>query len=295
MNMPIDIKKYLPLIIAAAAGLIAVVLINAYLTQQKQLAANEAVAGQKNLTNVVIAARDIPSGAALKEDMLKEVSVNRNMLQPRAAQSTDRVVDMVSLAPISKGEQILMNKLAMAGREVSLSSKIPPGKRAITIPVDNVSSVGGMIRPGDHVDVIGSVPVPFMTAEGKQAVQVTSMPLFQDILVLAVGQEFTAVPASQDKKETRTISNIITLALDPQQANLIAFAQEQGKIRLVLRSPGDSQIQPAVPAGWDALFRNVMPPAVKEEPVQQVARPEKTVEIYRGGSKESKALGEKGE
>ncbi len=291
--MPVDIKKYLPLIIAAAAGLLAVVLINLYIQQQAKVAEDRVIAGQKNLASTVVATRDIPAGTAVQEDMLKEVTVSRGMLQPRAAQSIDRVIDKVSLAPISKGEQILLNKLAISGREVSLSSKIPPGKRAITIPVDNISSVGGMIRPGDHVDVLGSVPVPFMTAEGKQAMQMSTMPLFQDILVLAVGQEFTTIPGGpQDKKETRALSNVITLSLDPQQANLIAFAQEQGKIRLVLRSPGDTQLETAAPASWDALYRNVMPQAFRDESAvkERPPKPESTVQIYRGASRESKSL-----
>ena len=291
--MPIAIKKYLPLIIAAAAGLLAVILINLYIQQQAEATKQQVITGQKNLVNVVVARDDIPAGTAIKEDMVKELTVSRDALQPRAAQSIDRVIDKASLAPIAKGEQVLLNKLAISGQEISLSSKIPKGKRAITIPVDNISSVGGLIRPGDHVDVIGNVPVPVMTAQGKQAMQPTTMPLFQDILVLAVGQEFTTIPGdSKEKKETRaTLANVITLALDPQQANLIAFAQEQGKVRLVLRSPGDTQIQPAVPASWDALYRNVMPQAFKEEPVEQKAsRSEKTVEIYRGASKESKNI-----
>jgi hypothetical protein len=45
----------------------------------------------------------------------------------------------------------------------------------------------------------------------------------------------------------------------PQEANLLTFAQEaQGKIRLVLRSPADAQIEPAEPASWDTLFQKII-------------------------------------
>ena len=148
-----------------------------------------------------------------------------------------------------------------------------------------------MIKPGDHVDVIGNVPMPAMSREGKQVTQITTMPLFQNVLVLAVGQEFTTLPAGEaDQKGTRTVSfPVITLALSPQEANLIAFAQEQGKIRFVLRSPGDTQVQPTAPATWEALYRAVLPGMFKEESMQP-SRPEKNVEIYRGANRESKSI-----
>lgn len=286
--MPIQLpKKYLPLIVAGAAGLIAVLLINNLIQQKTEEAKKRAISAQKNLSTVVVARQDIPAGTALKESLLKEETVYKDMLQPRAAISIDRVIDKITLAPISKGEQVLLSKISLSGQEGSLSMKVPSGKRAITIPVDNISSVGGMVRPGDHVDIVGMVPIPAVNAEGKQVTQMTTMPLFQDVLVLAVGQEFTSIPGA--KKEEKAVSAvIITLALSAQEANLIAFVQEQGKIRLILRSPGDTQVQPVAPASWDTLFRTVMPEAFTQP--QEDTKSQKKVEIYRGLQKEIRTL-----
>jgi pilus assembly protein CpaB len=289
-----DVKKFLPLLVAGILALAAVFLINIYLKQQAESTRQEVIAGQKNLVTVVVARQDIPANTMLSEQMLKEITISKDRMQPRAASSIDRVVNKITLAPLSRDEQVLLNKLTISGQEISLSTKVPRGKRAITIPVDNISSVGGMVRPGDHVDVMGMVPVPMMSAEGKQVVQMTTMPLFQDVLVLAVGQEFTTMPG--EKKGEKTVSPVITLALAPQEANLIAFVQEQGRIRLVLRSPEDTQVQPPVPASWDTLFRTVMPQLAQQDeqrkkdvPAQPV-KPHKTVEIYRGLQKEVKTI-----
>lgn len=290
--MPIS-KKYLPLIFSGAAGLLALFLANMWMQQQAEQTKEKLVASQKNLTSVVVARQDISAGTTLAENMLKEETMSKNMLQPRAATSVDRVVNKVAIAPISKGEQILLNKLAMSGLETSLSAKIPKGKRAITISVDNISSVGGMIKPGDHVDVMGMVPLPAMTPEGKQVTQMTTMPLFQDVLVLAVGQEFssTTYGLSGEKKDEKKIAPAITLALGPQEANIISFVQEQAKIRLVLRSPEDTQVQPAVPTSWDTVLRAVVPQAFQQQVVpKEIPRPKKQVEIYRGSQKEVKNL-----
>lgn len=281
--MPIP-KKFLPLIVAGVLGLIATFLINSYLQQQSEQARQRAIAGQKSLVTVILAKQDIAANVALTENMLKEEVLPKNIAQPRAATSIDRVAGRVSLAPIAKGEQVLLNKIALSGQEVTLSSKIPRGKRAITVSIDNISSVGGMIRPGDHADIVGMVPLPAMTPEGKQVSQMTTLPLFQDVLVIAVGQDFST---GGGKREGPS-SPAITFALTPQEANIIAFVQEQGRIRLILRSPEDTQTQPVTPASWDTVLRTVMPQAFVEQPKdqQRLPPPTKKVEIYRGTQKE---------
>lgn len=284
--MPIQLpKKYLPFIVAGIAGIIAVFLINAYVQQQAQMARDAEQERQKRIATVVIAKKDIPAGVALEESMLQEQNIRRDLLQPSAASSIGRVTGMASLSPIAKGEQILLNKLSSTGQGASLSSKVPKDKRALTIPVDNISSVGGMIRPGDHVDILGAVPIPVMTQEGKQATQMSTIALFQDVLVLAVGQEYATVPGG-DKGEKK-LSPTITLALAPEEANIVAFVQEQGKIRLALRSPQDVSRQPSVPTSWPVVLQTVIPGYFQRP---QESGTKRTVEIIRGQSREVREL-----
>ncbi|MFA4889696.1 MAG: Flp pilus assembly protein CpaB [Candidatus Omnitrophota bacterium] len=281
-----QIKKFLPLIISAAIALVLTAMINSYIQQKSEEARKTALSRQQSLSRVVVAKVDIPAGATIKEDMLKEETVPKNVLQPRAASSIDRIVDKIAIVAISKGEQVLLNKVNMPGQEASLAMKVPSGKRAISVPIDNISAVGGMIKPGDHVDIVGWVPIPAMNAEGKQVTQMSPMPLFQDVLVLAVGQDFTTGSSKGGG------SPLITFALNPQEANLIAFVQEQGKIRLILRAPGDTQVQPAAPVTWETLFRVVMPQAFQQQPEADTApkRAAKTVDIYRGLNKETMSI-----
>lgn len=284
-------KKFIPLIIAVAAGILAMFLINSYLAQQTEEARKRAQKGEKESATVIVAGKDIPAGTVLNEGMLQMAKVHKSQLQPAAATSPESVLGKVLMAPAAQGEQILLNKLAMPQEIGTLSMRIPPGKRAITIVVDNIASVGGMIRPSDHVDVVGVVPMPVTTAEGKQVQQQATMPLFQNVVVLAVGQEFG--PSAGGHREEKGASPNITLALSPQEANLIAFVQEQGKIRLILRSPRDTQVEPVVPASWDTLLRTVMPEKYRETGegvVEEVAPTGKKVEIYRGLQKEDKYL-----
>jgi Flp pilus assembly protein CpaB len=114
------------------------------------------------------------------------------------------------------------------------------------------------------------------------------MPLFQNVQVIAVGQETNATPritsaARYNKADAKDVSSLVTVVLSPQEANIVSFVQEQSKIRLVLRSPADSKQEPVHPINWDTVFQYLMP---QPETVIEEPKPIPTVEIYRGLQKE---------
>jgi len=291
-------QKKISLVIGIVLALIALMLVNVYLQERAREA--ELRAKKKfdqrlaNQTPVLVAKKDIPRGAPIEAEALDVQITPNQYVQPQAVTTLDRVAGMVAMAPISKGEQVILSKLAWAkdAGESSLAMATPVGKRAITISVDQNTGVAGMIRPGDYVDVIATVPVPVKTPDGKQAAQAAVFPLFQNVLVLAVGQDMNVSAKLEaggryKKQEKKESSPLITLALTSQEANLIAFVQENGRMRLVLRSPTDSQIEPVQPASWDTLFQYVLPKEMREPPKEKEKEPEgPTIEIYRGLSKD---------
>lgn len=295
-------QKRLPLIIALVLGIIAVLMANVYLRQREvDLAARaRARAGkQEQVGRILIAKQAIPRGTRIIESMIDFKDVPESFIQPHATRSVDRVVDKIAMADISKDEQILLNKVASELTDLSsLSSRTPPGKRAITIPVDNISSVGGMIRANDYVDVLGVIPQTG-EVEGKKVTQYVTVPLFQKVLVLAVGSDVGTGASRRDKEDKTTAVNTITIALSPEEATMIAFVQEQGKLRFILRSPGDTQVHPVKPASWDTLFmylfpelRNQLDAVQQQEPPPDVPEPQvPEVEIYRGTTREVVPLG----
>ncbi|MCX5695861.1 MAG: Flp pilus assembly protein CpaB [Candidatus Omnitrophica bacterium] len=296
-------RQKIIIIIGVVLALMAVFMTKAYIDQQRQQVIDESkkkiASLEKNISKhevkVLIANKDIPRGAAIAAESLETIIIPDQYLQPQAVSSADRILGMVAVVAISKGEQISLSKLVQPRQLGGLAEGTPVGKRAITISVDNISALGGMIKPGDYVDVMALVPVPVQTADGKQVSQMAVMPLFQNVLVLAVGQDTGSISAaSAGKKETERRSEnspLITLALGPQEANLIAFVQEQGKLRLTLRSPADSQMQATQPASWETLFRYVMPAQNELAKFQDKDAPAtEYVEIYRGLSKEKMPL-----
>ncbi len=300
-------KQKLILIIGAVLALIAIFMTKTYIDQQRQQVIVEAkrkIASieqniSKNEIKVLVANKDIPRGAAIELGNLETIIIPEQYRQPQAVSTPDRALGMVAVVPISKGEQISLNKLVQPRELGGLAQGTPVGKRAITISVDNISALAGLVEPGDYVDVIALIPVPVQTPDGKQVNQMAVMPLFQNVLVLAIGQDTGAISSvgagKRGEVERRSEgSPLITLALAPQDANLIAFVQEQGKLRLTLRSPADSQTQVTQPASWDTLFRYLMPP--KQETAQseiQETTATEYVEIFRGLNKEKMPLSNK--
>lgn len=289
-------KQKLILISGIVLGIVAILMTKMYLDQQKLAVQEEKkreIANmQANQAAVLVAKQDIEKGVAIEPDMLETAIVPNQYVQPQAVTSLDRVAGMITVAPIGKGEQVSLSKLISdkQARGGDLSGSTPSGKRAISVVVDNIASLSGMIKPGDYVDVLATIQIPQQGADGQVSGQMAVVPLFQNVLVLAVGQNTGGAEGGSryaQKEESSSGSNLITLALGPQEANLIAFVQEQGKIRLTMRSQADAKVEPITPASWDTLFQYIMPQKQNEQPVIDTTE---YVEVVRGLNKEKVPL-----
>jgi Flp pilus assembly protein CpaB len=125
------------------------------------------------------------------------------------------------------------------------------------------------------VDLIAVLSLPKEGSEGKKVMEQTIVPAFQNVLILAVGQETD--PNFKPGKSQKGRTDQVTIALSPTEANILAFLQEQGKIRISLRSMDDSQIETVEPTTWQSVLEQI--PALK-------GKQEDSIDIYRGLKKE---------
>jgi pilus assembly protein CpaB len=263
-------SRKVAIIIAILMGGLAVFLTQVYFKQKE-------AAFQVEETRVVVAARDITKGSTIDHNMLTYKMMPTNFIQPGALKMRELAVGKTAVVTIMAGEQILANKLATPGKGLTLAGKTPPGKRAATIALDLTSTVGGMVRPGDHVDILASFSNPSVI-----------LTLFQDVLILAVGQEMIA-SAGEKGRQARPVSSrreTITLALSPQEVQILSVAMEYGKIRLTLRP--QLEVGKALPT----IDLTQLPPVVDLNTLlrlyiqspQEVKAP--SVEVIRGLKKE---------
>ena len=293
-------KQKLILISGLVLGAVAIFMVKMTIDQQQQVAKDQtrkAIATmQANQSAILVAKQDIPKGSLIDPNMLDTAIIPSKFVQPQAASSLDRVSGMVVVAPISKGEQITLSKLTNTKNAGGgdLAGITPAGKRAISIAVDNIALLGGMVKPGDYVDIIALMQIPVQGPDGQQVNQVVVYPLFQNVLVLAVGQNTGGIVSQGSRYATTESSNVsgpplVTVALSSQDASFMAFVQEQGKIRLTLRSPADAKVESTIPANWNSLFQYLMPqqqPVSDKKSVAVEVEQGPTVEIYRGLNKE---------
>jgi pilus assembly protein CpaB len=114
-----------------------------------------------------------------------------------------------------------------------LAERVEKKQRAVSIAVDNTSAVSGLVRPNDKVDIVGTFRFP--VEQASTALDVVTWTLLQDVTVLAVGQSMSRGGHDANRRGYSTL----TLALSPEEAELIIFAEQKGKLTLTLRNPAD--------------------------------------------------------
>jgi pilus assembly protein CpaB len=293
-----QLRRILSLAIALACGILALVLLNKYLMQRenqvearvKQILAQVQPAKPQVMGIVLLANKDIPSQVPITPTDLAIKEIPAEYIQPQAVTNLEEVIGRISSVPITAGEQILKNKLLAPGKiGKSLSEITPEGKRAVNVSADDSSGIVNLIQPGDYVDVLVLISLPGGAQAGTEKATPQLIPLFQGVKVLAVGGEFTAIEkAAKEAKATSGVSKTVTLAFTPEEAALFTFAQEQGKIKLSLRSAQDTKKETVKPADWDTLMQYLYS---DKEPGREGKPP--VVEIYRGTNKEVVPLTEK--
>ena len=116
--------------------------------------------------------------------MLEVVERPIDFIQPSAVNDPDLAVGKVALAPIKKGEQIQGNKIMDPGPITGVSLQISPGKRAITIPTDEMRGVAKLIKPGDRVDIVAALDIGKGPSQRREI-----QTLMQDVVILATGTQ----------------------------------------------------------------------------------------------------------
>jgi pilus assembly protein CpaB len=210
---------------------------------------------------VLVAAQDIGVGTEITADMLKIESVSDELVVSGAYTETEPVVGQASRVAIARGEQITPGKLGVPVPENGLAGVVPAGKRAVALEVSEVTAVGGLLLPGDHIDIIAAFLV-----QGEPFDVLQTRTVLQDVEVLSVAQEAQKASAASSDPGTETTytsgevpddadeqpnAGTLTLALDPQQVQVLVELQSNPDVERVftaLRPYGDQAVQDQVPS-----------------------------------------------
>lgn len=241
-------KTWWALAAALALGGLAAWAAKSYLATR--VAAIESQAqGQK--VRLVVAKRDIADGEVLSEDNLAVRNIPLEYAHSGAVkpEQFEEINGQRIVQGVKSGELVLWSLLA--GQQApAFSNVVAVGRRAITVPVDEINSISGMLQPGDFVDLMATIE-----RNGRKRI----FPLLQNVKVLATGQTpVNSRPTSQlqDQAQAQVDNNYATVTLDadPQEAQAVIMAREIGKITALLRNPQDKNPLRAMPAQMASLL-----------------------------------------
>jgi pilus assembly protein CpaB len=228
---------------------------------------------------VVVAASDLDIGAEVAQGDVKVIQWPANAVPANAISDPKDVVGRGLVLPVIENEPILPMKLASKDAGAGLPPIIPPGLRAVSVRVNEVIGVAGYVTPGTRVDVV----VTLSPTQNQQ--DITSKVILTDVQVLAAGTKM-----ERDSEKGKPIAvNVVTLLVNPDEAERLTLASTEGKIQLALRNPLDRDnpstrgVRPAMLLGTPPPVRQyprALPVPVKV--AQSSPEPANTVEIIRG-------------
>ena len=180
--------------------------------------------------SVVVAAKDIPAGASLEAASL-EVKQWPAVTVPKDALSSLKAAEgRVTRVPVFVGEAIVPGRLARQGAAPGLEARIALGMRAMSVRINDVAGMSGLIQPNSRVDVL----ITLREGDHQKSEEVSKL-FLENMRVLSMGSRTT-----RDETGAATPATTATLEVTPAQAEKLAVAMRQGSIQLVLRGFDDS-------------------------------------------------------
>lgn len=266
------ISRLLQVLVALIAGLFAAGLARVWLTDAEAASAEAGGPGTE-LVSVLVAASPLDTNQMLDMSGLNLVSFPAGAVPEGSFSSIEALAEHFGQSAVYAdrdlvpGEPVLASRLRTQAWPKGASSQILPGMRAVTLKADAITSIGGLIAPGDHVDLL---------APGAD--RQTSQVIVQAARVIAVDREMNSGKSAESAPDT------LTLEVTPAQAALIVAAEEAGRLRVfLLPESEDRPVTAAVTAPKTARAaapaRRVPPPAASW-----------TVQVTRGVEAETISL-----
>jgi pilus assembly protein CpaB len=209
---------------------------------------------------VVVARTAIKQRTAITADMLDVKPVPTEDVVTGAFTSIDQVVGQVTKFPIEANQQVAGIAVVDTSQPVAaqaLSYVVPTGKRAMAIQASQVINAGGLILPGDYVDVIWGCcsdrPVVVNTILRNVQVAAVAQAIVNSGPVNSEDPTSAPVPAEQAPPNPDAVT--LVLLLTPEEAQRLFLAESIGKVRVDLRGVGDD----TTPDSGYALLTDLLP------------------------------------
>lgn len=180
---------------------------------------------------VVITRTDQTTGSVLTAATLTTVDWPKQFAPQGMFVEPDMLHGRVLRHALAAGEPVLDAALLPEGSAGGLLSVIATDRRAVSVKVDQIIGVAGFVSPGARVDVLGTV----RDLRDKDKLPYTKAVL-QDVRVLAIDQKMEEAESGQPE-----LVSVVTLEVEPKDAEKLIYSAHEGRLQLALRSPSDRE------------------------------------------------------
>lgn len=182
--------------------------------------------------SVIVAAHDLQSGTVIgaTDLALREVPERYLPSGSVASEAAGSLVGRRVRVPRRGGEVLQLADIESAS-DRALSMRVAAGQRAVTLAVDELGALSGLLRPGDDVDL-------YYMPNGSETEARIGL-LLSRVPVLATGARSTGPTGSAATSLEAGSFSAITVQVSPEDAERLSLAQRSGQVLPVLRRPGD--------------------------------------------------------
>jgi pilus assembly protein CpaB len=221
-----SLKTIIPFLIAIVLGVVAVKV-------GKDMLRKRPVSGPtRKFAAVVVAKGDLSPGSQIQAGDLGTSELPVESVPPGAIRNAADAVGRSAASAIHKGQTLVEPALAPRDWGMGLQALVPPGMRAATIEVNEVTGMTGLLSPGCYVDVLA-------TLTNEAGIRRTvARTIVENVKVTAVGTEMAPKVAKEDVVRGERVRNV-TLLVTPKQAEALELAATKARPRLVLRGKKD--------------------------------------------------------
>ena len=265
------------MLLGLAGALVVALLASSYVYRQLKRVQTSATVEKQ--VRVVVAATALKLGQPLTAQDLALQNWPEGKQPQGSFSRPEDCVGRAVIVPLVAGEVVLDQELAKRDAGAGLSVSIPSGMRAVSVGVDNVVAVAGFVTPGTIVDVL-------VTGTGPGGALTRT--ILEHVRVLAVGQEL------QTENGKPVTNPVVTLLVNPDDAQKLTLASSEGKIHLALRNAVDLADANLPPVYGSTIFLGKTPVATARRVV--VAKPAPappppyTVQVIRGDKVETQSF-----
>jgi pilus assembly protein CpaB len=213
--------------------------------------------------DVLIATRDLPPMSVVDASAVTSKKIAKSQVPPNALLNPVQVVGKVITDRMVAKQPFTGACFAREGNGVYLAAAVPPGMRAMSVQLTDWSGMAGLLYPGSVVDVL--VSFKSLGNEGRRDTsEMMATTLLQGLQVLAIGSQSIADDNYRDKEAGALAPRgqinfrMVTLLVDPKQAEILQLAMQNGFISLSMRNPldGTHEARRLTRAREIAPFRN---------------------------------------